>query len=186
MGAFASGLAAAGLLEEALGRDPREHDSLDLATLAAATFKASRTITGDEVTSLIREPFTEGRSHEGGEEPVERGDLRQAIGEQVTCTRCIGTWVAAGLATTQILMPRFGRMLTWALAGAGVNDFLKAGFTALTHIRTSSSSAACGRSGPLDVRLGCDGTSPRHASRAARPLDTGLARTAGCASGTLA
>jgi hypothetical protein len=61
MGAFASGLAAAGLLEEALGRDPREHDSLDLATLAAATFKASRTITRDEVTSLIREPFTEGR-----------------------------------------------------------------------------------------------------------------------------
>jgi hypothetical protein len=27
----------------------------------------------------------------------------------------------------------FGRMLTWTLAGAGINDFLQAGFTALTR-----------------------------------------------------
>ena len=38
-----------------------------------------------------------------------------------------------GLATTQVIAPRFGRMLTWTLAGAGVNDFLQAGFTALTR-----------------------------------------------------
>jgi hypothetical protein len=50
----------------------------------------------------------------------------------VTCSRCVGTWVAAGLASTQILAPRFGRMLTWSLAAAGVNDFLQAGFAALT------------------------------------------------------
>jgi hypothetical protein len=40
--------------------------------------------------------------------------------------------VAAGLATTQILSPRFGRLLTWSLAAAGANDFLQAGFAALT------------------------------------------------------
>ena len=57
----------------------------------------------------------------------------QAIGELVTCSRCVGTWAAAGLATTQVLAPRFGRLLTWTLAGAGVNDFLQAGFTALTR-----------------------------------------------------
>jgi hypothetical protein len=50
----------------------------------------------------------------------------------VTCSRCIGTWAAAGLATTQIVAPRFGRVLTWSLAAAGVNDFLQAGFVALT------------------------------------------------------
>jgi hypothetical protein len=39
----------------------------------------------------------------------------------------------AGPATAQILAPRFGRMFTWTLAGAGVNDFLQAGFAALTR-----------------------------------------------------
>ena len=100
--------------------------------LAAATFKASRTISRDEVTSFIREPFVEGEAREGAEDPIETGDLRQAIGELVTCSRCIGTWIAAGLGATQILTPRFGRTLTWSLAAAGANDFLQAGFAALT------------------------------------------------------
>jgi hypothetical protein len=133
MGTFMGGLALAGALGRALDRDPREHGWLDLATLSAATFKASRTISRDEVTSFIREPFTAGTAHEGGEEPLETGDLRQAVGELVTCSRCIGTWVAAGLATAQILAPRFGRILTWTLAGAGANDFLQASFSALTN-----------------------------------------------------
>jgi len=132
MSTFAGALAAAGALAHALDRDPREHGALDLVVLGAATFKASRTITRDEVTSFIREPFVEGEAHEGGEDPIDTGDLRQAVGELVTCSRCVGTWVAAGLASTQILAPRFGRILTWSLAAAGVNDFLQAGFSALT------------------------------------------------------
>jgi hypothetical protein len=132
MGTFVGGIAVAGALARLLDRDPRSNGPLDLIVLGAATFKASRTITRDEVTSFLREPFVEGEAHEGGEEPVETGDLRQADGELVTCSRCVGTWVAAGLASTQILAPRFGRMLTWSLAAAGVNDFLQAGFAALT------------------------------------------------------
>ena len=133
MGAFCGGLALAGSVARLLGRDPREHTTLDFAVLCAASFKAARTIARDEVTSFVREPFVEGKPHEGDDEPLDTGDLRQAIGELVTCSRCIGTWVAAGLATTQILAPRFGRMLTWTLAGAGLNDFLQAGFTTLTN-----------------------------------------------------
>ena len=132
MGTFVVGLAAAGGLARALGRDPREHSPLDLAVLATATFKAARTISRDEVTSFMREPFVEGTAKEGAETPVETGDLRQAIGELVTCSRCIGTWVAAGLASTQIVAPQFGRILTWTLATAGLNDWLQAGFAALT------------------------------------------------------
>src|SRR5438270_4906657 len=133
MGTFVGGLAFAGALARLLDRDPRDHDTLDLAVLGLATFKAARTISRDEVTSFIREPFVEGKAHEGAEDPVETGDLRQAIGELVTCSRCVGTWVAAGLATTQILAPRFGRILTWTLAAAGLNDWLQAGFAGLTH-----------------------------------------------------
>jgi len=133
MGTFVGGLALAGALARLLDRDPRDHNALDLTVLGLATFKAARTISRDEVTSFIREPFVEGEAHDGGEEPIESGDIRQAIGELVTCSRCIGTWVAAGLGTTQILAPRFGRILTWTLAAAGLNDWLQAGFAALTH-----------------------------------------------------
>jgi hypothetical protein len=133
MGVFAGGLAAAGALAHLLDRDPRDSDALDFAVLAAATFKAARTISRDDVSSFIREPFVEGIAGVGGgpEQPVETGDLRQAIGELVTCSRCVGTWCAAGLASTQIIAPRFGRLLTWSLAAAGVNDWLQAGFAAL-------------------------------------------------------
>jgi uncharacterized protein DUF1360 len=133
MTTFVGGLAAAGVVARALGRDPREHRTLDLVVLAVATFKASRTISRDQVTSFLRDPFVEGHAKEGGEEPVETGDARQAIGELVTCSRCIGTWVAGGLSATQIIAPRFGRLLTWTLATAGANDFLQASFAALTN-----------------------------------------------------
>ena len=100
--------------------------------LGAASFKASRTLSHDEVTSFIRDPFVRGQAHSGeDEEPVE-GGMEQAIGELVTCSRCAGTWVAAGLAATQILSPRFGRLLTWSLGAAAANDFLQASFNALS------------------------------------------------------
>jgi hypothetical protein len=132
MATFASALAGAALLAKALGREPEEQTALDLVVLGAATFKVARTIAGDDVASFIRQPFVEGDAHEGREDPVGTGDLRQAIGELVTCSRCIGTWVAGGLTATQILAPRFGRVLTWSLAAAGANDYLQAGFAALT------------------------------------------------------
>ena len=131
-GVYVGGLAVAGLLARAFDRNPACQSPLDLAVLSAASFKAARTLARDEVASFLREPFVEGAAHDGGEDPVETGDYRQAIGELVTCSRCVGTWAAAGLATSQILMPRFGRLLTWSLAAAGINDWLQAGFAALT------------------------------------------------------
>jgi hypothetical protein len=134
LGTFAGGLAAAGALARLLDRDPRDHTALDLFTLATASFKAARTLARDEVTSFVRDPFVEGWAHEGEDErPVQTGGFEQAIGELVTCSRCIGTWSAAVLATTQVLAPRFGRLLTWTLSAAGLNDFLQAGFAGLPH-----------------------------------------------------
>jgi hypothetical protein len=133
LGVFVGGLGIAGLAARALDRNPACQSALDLAVLSAATFKAARTLAHDEVTSFLREPFVEGEAHEGHEDPLETGDYRQAIGELVTCSRCGGTWAAAALASTQILSPRFGRLLTWSLAAAGINDWLQAGFAALTE-----------------------------------------------------
>ena len=133
MSTFVGALAAAGGVAKLLDRDAREQSTLDLVVLGLATFKAARTVSRDEVTSFLREPFVEGHAHEGGEDPVESGGMRQAIGELVTCSRCVGTWVAAVLGATQIVAPRFGRLLTWTLGAAGLNDFLQAGFAALTN-----------------------------------------------------
>jgi hypothetical protein len=131
LGTFTGVLAAAGALGRRLDRDPQCQTALDFAVLGAASFKAARTLSHDEVTSFIRQPFVRGHAHSGGEKPVS-GGMEQAIGELVTCTRCVGTWAAAGLASTQILAPRFGRLLTWSLGAAAVNDFLQAVFAALT------------------------------------------------------
>jgi uncharacterized protein DUF1360 len=132
-GVFVGGLGVAGIAARILDRNPACQSTLDLAVLSAASFKAARTLAHDEVTSFLREPFVEGEAHEGDESPVTTGDYRQAIGELVTCSRCGGTWAAAFLASTQILAPRFGRLLTWSLAAAGINDWLQAGFAALTE-----------------------------------------------------
>jgi hypothetical protein len=122
VGGFFAGLGAVATLAR---RSPPA-TALDLVALSAATFKASRTLSQERVASFIREPFVEGTEERPAGEGVQR-----ALGELVTCSRCLGTWVAAGLASTQMLTPRFGRALTWTLGAAAANDFLQAGFAAL-------------------------------------------------------
>jgi hypothetical protein len=129
-GTLLGGLTLSAALARALGRDPRELTALDLAALAGATFKASRTISRDRVGTFLREPFVEGEADGDDEQPAGEG-LQRAIGELVTCTRCVGVWVAAGLGSAQVLTPRFGRLLTWTLAAGAANDFLQTAFVAL-------------------------------------------------------
>ena len=133
LGTFLAGLGAVSGLAAARNRPHYEMAPIDLALLGLATFKASRTVARDKVTSFVREPFVEGEAYDGEDEkPTHETELKQAIGELVTCTRCIGTWIGASLASIQILAPRTGRLLTSVLAAGAVNDFLLAGFAALT------------------------------------------------------
>lgn len=131
MTTFAGSLAAAGAVGRALRRDPQCQSALDFVVLSLASFKAAKTLSHEEVTSFMRDPFVRGTAHSGDEEPVQGGP-QQAIGELVTCSRCVGTWAAAGLAATNIIAPRFGRLLSWSLGAAAANDFLQAGFAALS------------------------------------------------------
>jgi hypothetical protein len=129
---FVGGLGAVAALASRRGAPPATPTPLDVALLGLATFKASRTLAKDKVTSFVREPFVEGEAYEGGETPVHTGGMQQALGELVTCTRCAGTWLGAGLASLQLVAPRTGRLLTLVLATGAVNDVLLAGFSALT------------------------------------------------------
>ena len=126
-GAFVAGLGAVA----ALARRSPPASALDLVALSAATFKASRTLSREKVASFVREPFVEGESGLGEEERPEGEGLQRAVGELLLCTRCVGTWSAAALASTQMLTPRFGRLVTWTLAAGAANDFLQAAFSAL-------------------------------------------------------
>jgi hypothetical protein len=136
-GGFFAGLAAVA----AGARRSPPGGALDLIALSAATFKASRTLSRERVASFIREPFVEGKAEIGEDERPAGEGLQRAIGELVTCPRCIGTWSAAGLAGTQMLTPRFGRLLVWSLGASAANDFLQAAFTAL-----------CAKANELDER----------------------------------
>ena len=131
VGVFGLGMSGLAGIASLRGRRPEQLRALDLAILSAATFKAAHTVAHDEVLSFIREPFVQGKAHEGDEKPVEDGGTRQAIGELLTCSRCIGMWAASGIVGLHTVAPRSGRLLTWSLAAAAANDFLQAGFSAL-------------------------------------------------------
>ena len=138
MGTFAAGLARRRRCSRrrsgaSRGRTARSTSSCSRSRRSRPRARSPATTSA----SFIREPFVEGDG-----EPVETGDLRQAIGELVTCSRCVGTWVAGGLTATQIVAPRFGRVLTWSLAAAGANDVLQAGFAALTGKSNELASAS--------------------------------------------
>ncbi|HYZ20074.1 MAG TPA: DUF1360 domain-containing protein [Gaiellaceae bacterium] len=127
VGGFFAGLGTVA----ALARRSPPGTALDLIALSAATFKASRTLSRERVASFVRQPFVEGEAELGEEEEPAGEGLQRALGELVLCTRCVGTWSAAGLAATQMLTPRFGRVLVWSLGASAANDFLQAAFTAL-------------------------------------------------------
>jgi Protein of unknown function (DUF1360) len=126
-GAFFGGLAVVA----ALARRSPPGTALELAALSAATFKASRALSRERVGSFVRQPFIEGQADTGEDERPAGSGLQRAIGELVTCPRCLGIWTAAGLASAQMLTPRFGRLLTWSLGASAANDFLQAAFVAL-------------------------------------------------------
>ena len=129
---FGAGMAGVGALASLRDRRLELLRPLDLAVLSAATFKASRTVAHDEVLSFLRQPFVRGEAHDGDAKPIEDGGTRQAIGELLTCSRCIGMWAAAGVVELHTVAPRSGRLLTWSLAASAANDFMQAGFSALT------------------------------------------------------
>jgi Protein of unknown function (DUF1360) len=126
-GVFLGGIATVA----ALARRAPAGTALDLVALSAATFKASRTLSRERVASFVRQPFVEGEAETGEDERPAGEGLQRAIGELVTCPRCVGAWTAAALASSQVLTPRFGRLLTWSLGAAAANDFLQAAFKAL-------------------------------------------------------
>jgi hypothetical protein len=98
----------------------------ELLALGAATFALSKVIAREKIGTWVREPFVQA---EGTDERRPRGaGIRHAVGELVTCTRCVGAWSALALVGTRTVSPATGRTLTNVLAVSAANDWGQAGF----------------------------------------------------------
>jgi len=101
----------------------------ELIPLAAATFAVSKAVARERIGSWVREPFVDDTL---GQKP-KGGRLQRAVGELVTCTRCVGTWSALGVVGLRVLHPEAGRTVSMVLASSAANDWLQAGFKLLTE-----------------------------------------------------
>jgi len=95
----------------------------EIAPLGIAAFALTKAISREKVEAWVRRPFVE----EGEGRPKGRR-LRYAVGELLTCTRCLGAWSALGLTALRVTRPRESRVVTTALATSAVNDFLFSAF----------------------------------------------------------
>ena len=119
---------AAALVASTRGRASRDPiTNAELIPLAAATFAVSKAVARERIGSWVREPFVE----EGDQRP--KGNrIRRAVGELVTCTRCVGAWSALAVVSLRVAEPTSGRTVTNVLAASAMNDWLQAGFKWLT------------------------------------------------------
>jgi hypothetical protein len=109
-----------------VARDRPPVERAELVPLGAATFALAKLVGKEKVETWVRQPFVD----EGpdGKQPKGTG-MRYAIGELLSCTRCLGAWSALGLVGLRMAAPETGRTVTTVLAASAGNDFLQAGFS---------------------------------------------------------
>jgi hypothetical protein len=101
----------------------------EVLPLGLATFALAKLVAKEKVDRWVREPFVEEHA-DGRREP--KGDgLRYAVGELLSCTRCVGMWSAAGLVALRVTRPREARIVTAVLGASALNDWAQSGFTLL-------------------------------------------------------
>lgn len=119
-------------------RAPQRVDELngrELTQLALSTYALTTVLAKEKAGSFFREPFVEPKT--GAPSDAVRGDQQQpvdhkvlgTIGELVTCTRCLGMWVAAMLTFMRMLAPRESRILMPLLSAVGANNLLQVAHT---------------------------------------------------------
>ena len=113
----------------------------ELPVLGLATFALAHVLAKEKVSTWIREPYVE---ETGDHRPVrpEGSGLRHAVGELLTCTRCVGGWCALGLVGLRIASPRAGKTVSAVLATAGANNVMQSLFVVLTERANAAAAPA--------------------------------------------
>jgi hypothetical protein len=104
-------------------RDPIQ--GRELIPLSAATFALSKVIAREKIGTWVRDPFVE---VDHGERRPRGRRLRRAVGELLTCTRCVGAWSALAVVGLRLADPAAGRTVANVLTASAANDWLQASF----------------------------------------------------------
>ncbi|MBL1108541.1 DUF1360 domain-containing protein [Streptomyces sp. 5-8] len=131
---FAAGAGTFALLARRRGvRLPQDVPPWDVALLGAATYKTSRLLAKDKITSFVRAPFTrradEGEASEVMDEPRGSG-FRRAVGDLVSCPFCVAAWTAGALVCSYAAAPRLTRLVCGGFGALTVADWLQYAWTA--------------------------------------------------------
>ncbi|MGI8495198.1 MAG: DUF1360 domain-containing protein [Pyrinomonadaceae bacterium] len=106
----------------------------DFLLLSATTFKLSRLISRDRVTSPLRAPFMEYIEPAGENEVKEkvRGrGLQRAVGDLLHCPFCLSPWVAAALGFGFVFKPQATRFITKVFAASTLADVFQQAYEVL-------------------------------------------------------
>jgi hypothetical protein len=120
------------------GRIPEKVGLDDLFVLGLATFRLSRTLGKDKVTSFLRAPFTEYQGRGGPAEVEERPrgkGVRRAVGELLVCPHCLAQWVAPVFVYGLAVQPRATRLVASMFAVKAVSDALQLAYRAAEERR---------------------------------------------------
>ena len=127
---FNGSVAAFALAQYRSGRElPERVPAGDLALMSIGTYKLSRLIAKDRVTSFARAPFTRllgesDRPGEVSEEPRGAG-VQHAIGELLVCPYCLGQWVGTAFLLAYLREPRLARTVAAAFTIVAGSDLLQ-------------------------------------------------------------
>jgi hypothetical protein len=134
LGIYTGAVGALTALGRGLRKDPPSIGPWDLAIMAVATHRISRTVAKDPVTSPLRAPFTRYEGTSGPAEVAEgaRGvGPRHTVGELISCPFCTAQWVATGYAAGLVFAPRFTRLVGTTMAAVAGSDWLQLAYARL-------------------------------------------------------
>ena len=93
--------------------------ALDLSLLGLATLRASKLVSEDEITSVLREPVLD---EVDGRKIPQGGEFRRSLGKLLLCPTCTGTWIAAFFTYALYLFPRYTRPFLAIMAASGMSQ----------------------------------------------------------------
>jgi len=133
--------AALAVARRRAGRGGAEVGWSDLALITVSTFRLSRILTKDAISSPLRAPLTSfngpglpGEVNEEVAPHIEGRPVLHAVSELVTCPFCAGQWVATSLVVGQVLAPRMTRLVTSVLTAAAGAEVLHHAHAALHRL----------------------------------------------------
>lgn len=133
---FGAAATAVAITQRRSGRPlPERFPAGDVMLMSIATYKVSRLVAKDRITSFLRAPFTRykgesERPSEVSEEARGRG-FRRAVGELLVCPYCLGQWVGTGFLAVYLREPRLARTLAVLFTIVAGSDLLQEAWVAV-------------------------------------------------------